>query len=606
MAGRKDKNLRYLDNPQTKNLYLEIKELNNEPLDLSELIKRKKDPIISPTAMIGHQKVSPKNIFLQNPDLFSIGDWSIIDHFCSISTKVKIGKYVHITPHTTLGGGIDNTITIEDHISIAHSSALYTGNLTPGDVFTIYPREFAINKGVKGDINIGKYAAVGALSFISPDNNIPEGVFIGTHCFVPTNYKFEPWGVYARNWNKGGKLMRIRDRTPKEIKSTKKQALIAEKTAKLHSLLIKMSKKSYIPWWNPITNEKREKEFVRKVLDDNYPNDGYLTTQFEEKIKKLLKCKYAVAVTSGTTALFSSLKALEIGYGDEVIIPDVTFIATANAVEMTNAKPVLADVELDTANLDPISFERLITSKTKAVIPVHVSGRAANLKQIIKIAKKHNIAVIEDAAEALMSKYNNKYLGTLGNIGCYSLSPNKIITSGQGGITVTNNKKVYQRLREIKDQGSPKRGSAGFGPINNVGYNFKFTNLQAGVALAQLSYLKTRVKRMMRNHKLYKKYLKGIDGITLMKFDTKAGEIPQWSDIITNKPEKLVKAFEKNNIGYRRYWPPIHTQKPYKKPDKYFPNSNQLFKNALWLASAYTLTDSDIKYVCKIIKNNLH
>src|SRR3989344_3587981 len=174
-----------------------------------------------------------------------------------------------------------------------------------------------------------------------------------------------------------------------------------------------------IPWWMPKV-EKEDYEFIKKALDANFVNEGPLTAQFENEIAKLVGAKYAVATTSGTAAIFLSLKALGIGYGDEVIVPDMTFIATANAVEMTGAKPVLVDINPKTLNMDPNKFADGITNKTKAVIPVHVSGRAAEIEKIMKIAQEKNIHVVEDAAEAFTSKHRGKCLGTYGIAGCLS------------------------------------------------------------------------------------------------------------------------------------------------------------------------------------------
>ncbi|SVB90055.1 uncharacterized protein METZ01_LOCUS242909, partial [marine metagenome] len=173
---------------------------------------------------------------------------------------------------------------------------------------------------------------------------------------------------------------------------------------------------------------------------------------------------YAVGVTNGTSALFLALAALGIGHGDEVVVPDLTFIATANAVTLTGATPVLVDIDPATLTISPEAFEKAITAHTRAVIPVHISGRSADLPAIVAIAKEHGLAVVEDAAEAFASFHDGRALGTIGIAGCLSFSPNKTIMTGQGGMVLTDDEGLHLRLRELKDQGRPVRGTGGDDP----------------------------------------------------------------------------------------------------------------------------------------------
>ncbi|MBU1031637.1 DegT/DnrJ/EryC1/StrS family aminotransferase [Patescibacteria group bacterium] len=360
-----------------------------------------------------------------------------------------------------------------------------------------------------------------------------------------------------------------------------------------------------ISWWEPIIGDK-EKILVDKVLKSNFLNDGELTAKFEKKVASLVGSKYAIAVTSGTMAIYLALKAVGVGRDDEVIIPDMTFIATANAVEMCGAKPVLVDVDPETLTIDMQGIKKAITKKTKAIIPVHVSGRPADINEVLKIAKENNLFVIEDAAEAFMSKYKGRYLGTYGDTGCFSFSPPKIITTGQGGIIVTNNTKIYQSLKELKDHGRPNRGTGGNDIHYSIGFNFKYTNLQAAVGLGQLFYLKKRMQRMKKINFLYRKYLNDVKGIKIFDLDLENGGLPLWTDALVEKRDALDKFLKEKGIHCRRFWFPIHTQKPYKNPDKNFPNSSKLSSNALWLPSAFTMTDKDVKYVATLIKDFLN
>jgi perosamine synthetase len=357
-----------------------------------------------------------------------------------------------------------------------------------------------------------------------------------------------------------------------------------------------------IDWWEPQVGGK-EKELLLQVLDSNFLNDGEFTTRFEQQLADLLGCKHAVAVTSGTSALFLALAASGIGPGDEVIVPDITFIATANAVSMTGAKPVLVDIDPDTLNLSPAEFKKSITSKTKAVIPVHISGRPADMTPILEIAENHDLVVIEDAAEALLSKLNGKCLGTYGKAGIMSFSPNKTITTGQGGVILTDDDALEVRLRELKDQGRPVRGTGGDDNHDRIGYNFKLTNIQAAIGIAQLDELENRTNRMKETYLQYVDGLKGLEELTLFPFTVEKGEVPQWVDALSPRRDELVEYLLKQNIICRKFWFPLHTHKPYSLPDDQFPQSTTLSLKAFWLPSSFLLTKTEIEQVCQHIRS---
>lgn len=357
-----------------------------------------------------------------------------------------------------------------------------------------------------------------------------------------------------------------------------------------------------IPWWMPQVGSAEERRLINQALDDNYINEGKLVEEFEKNIAKLVGAKYAIATTSCTAGIFLALKALGIGNGDEVIVPDITFIATANAVDLTSAKPILVDIFPNTLNINTEAIRKAITPRTKAIIPVHVTGRGANMEEILKIATEHKLLVVEDAAEALTSKQKNKYLGTFGHAGCFSFSPNKTITTGQGGMVVTDDENIYNHLKMLKDQGRPVRGTGGDDRHDIIGYNFKMTDLQAAVGLGQLTFLQTRTKRMKKNHQLYQENLKDIKEIFIYKTNLLDEELPQWTDIRTEKRDELAQFLKEQNIDTRKYWFPLHRQLAYKLPDDHFPNSTKLSPLSLWLPSAFTLTDRDILTVCEKIK----
>ena len=356
-----------------------------------------------------------------------------------------------------------------------------------------------------------------------------------------------------------------------------------------------------IPWWQPQLAESEE-HLVVAVLRSNYLNEGDVTAAFEREAAAMFGAQHGVATTSGTTAIFLALAALGIGHGDEVIVPDVTFIATANAVTLTGAIPVLVDVDPSTLALDPLAFERAVTQRTKAVVPVHVSGRAADMDAILEVSRRRGIAVVEDAAEALLSKYQGRCLGTLGVMGCYSFSPNKTITTGQGGLVVTDDDALAVRLRELKDQGRPVRGTGGNDVHAVIGFNFKMTNLQAAVGVGQLARLETRAAHLRDLYRWYQAGLDGVTGIRLMPFDVEHGETPQWVDAIAQHRDALVEHLRRLDMHCRPFWFPIHTQVPYAKPDAGYPVSSRLMPSAVWLPSALQLTEDDVRLVCQEIR----
>ncbi len=358
----------------------------------------------------------------------------------------------------------------------------------------------------------------------------------------------------------------------------------------------------------PVINSQEVANLTKKILKENFPNEGKLVRSFEKKISTLLRVKYALTSTSGTTAIFLGLKALNLKPNDEVLVPNITFQATANAVSLAGFKPVLVDVN-HTNNLICLkSLKKKITNKTKVIIPVHVSGRGNNIKEICKIAKKNKIDVIEDSAEAFMSKYESKFLGTYGKIGCYSFAPNKIITMGQGGLIVTNDKKIYKKLLKLRDQGRTNSVMTGEDEYDTIGFNFKITNMQGALGISQLRDIKSRIKILKRNYKFYKDNLITNKNFKIIQFNIKKGEVPLWVDISCSKRNKLYNYLRNKEIYCRYYWKPLNTTKPYKKSFSTLPASKSLYGKLMWLPSSLKLTKKDLSKVCgyinKFIKQN--
>lgn len=355
-----------------------------------------------------------------------------------------------------------------------------------------------------------------------------------------------------------------------------------------------------IPWWTPqMTGNELER--IRQVLESNYLNEGEVTAEFERRIAERTGAAHAVAVTSGTIAIFAALAAAGVEKGDEVIVPDLTFIATANAVTLTGATPVLVDIDPRTLTLDPAKAEAALGPRTKAIVPVHVSGRGADMGRLCALAARHGLVVVEDAAEAFVSRRAGRALGTIGHAGCLSFSPNKSITTGQGGMVLTDDAALAGRVRELKDQGRPARGTGGDDLHPSLGFNFKLTNLQSAVGLAQLEALDARLERQRSIYRRYAERLAGAPGIVLPGFDLDDGETPLWTDALIERRDALDRYLSERGMGCRRFWLPIHTQAPYRSAEADLPNSVLAGARAIWLPSAFTLSDADVDAVCDAI-----
>jgi len=373
---------------------------------------------------------------------------------------------------------------------------------------------------------------------------------------------------------------------------------------------MKPAKKKRIAFSDPLIPANETIKAIKKVINSNFPNEAKFTRLFEKKASKLLNVRYSVACTSGTAAIFLALKSLGLKRNDEILVPNITFAATINAIKLLEAKPILVDVNKENLLMDLIDLKRKINNKTKAILPVHVSGRGSNIQSIKKIAKNKKIYLVEDAAEAFMSKLDKDYYGTFGQIGCFSFAPNKIITTGQGGLVVTNDLKIYKKLLLFKNQGRVgKTSGGGDDRYLSAGFNFKITDLQAALGLVQMKTLNNRIKKLKYFNNFYKKNLIQNKNFKLFNFDISRGEIPLWSDVYCIKTAKLLNYLKKNNIHGRSFWKPINTCEPYKQSFRGLKNSKLLFNKLMWLPSSQNINLKDLKNICelinKFIKKNL-
>jgi len=353
---------------------------------------------------------------------------------------------------------------------------------------------------------------------------------------------------------------------------------------------------------------KEEKAELNSVIDSGWFTEGAKTQEFEKRFADFVGCKYACATTSGTSALSLALKSQNIGKGDEVIVPDLTFVASPNSIEMIGAKPILVDIESDSLNLDLEKVSKLISKKTKAIMPVDFNGRSTNMYQLRKIAKENNLLLIEDACHAIGCHYNKKHMGNFSDVSVFSFSTPKIITTGQGGMIITNNKKTYDRCMELKDFGRSKGKKSNMMTSfehNSIGYNFKFTEFQAAVGIAQMKKLGKRVLKKKKMFKLYRELLSEIHEIEFIETDLK--KITPWMIDIFLKNKKirneLIDFLKKKDIETRIYYPPIHRLPPYKKKDSLYKITSNISDRGLWVPSSITITEKQIQTVCESIKD---
>ncbi|HSX40480.1 MAG TPA: DegT/DnrJ/EryC1/StrS family aminotransferase [Candidatus Saccharimonadales bacterium] len=352
----------------------------------------------------------------------------------------------------------------------------------------------------------------------------------------------------------------------------------------------------YIAQMEPWIGKEEEKEIL-SVLKSGWITENKKTAELEDILGKFVGSRFCHMLPNGTATLFTALKVLGIGKGDEVIVPDFTMVACPNSIVLSGATPVFVDINKEDLCLDLDDVEKKITKKTKAIMPVALNGRTYDIKKLLKIAKRHKLFVIEDVAQGLGCYYNGKHLGTFGNIGSFSFSTPKVITTAQGGALVTNNRKLSDRIIRMKDFGRIDRSSQNH---DEIGFNFKFNDILSAIGVAQMKKLHSRLKRKKEMYKLYKKELSGIKQISFI--DTDLSQTSPWFiDIIIPDPLKLKSYLKTQGIGSREFYPAIHTTKPYRGSGK-FPNSLWASKHGLWLPSSTFLTNSDIIGVCSVVK----
>lgn len=351
---------------------------------------------------------------------------------------------------------------------------------------------------------------------------------------------------------------------------------------------------------------QKEIDYVNDAIRNGW-NDhwGDYIKKFEKSFAEYIGVKYALTTSSCTGALHLALIAAGIGKGNEVIVPDLTWVATASAVRYVNAEPVFADILKDSWCIDPNSIEQRITKKTKAIIPVHLYGQPALMDEINDIAKKHNLIVIEDAAPSVGAVYNSKRTGTFGDIACFSFQGAKLMVTGEGGMIVTNNEDLYNKIKHFAEHG---RASTGF-DISDVGFKYKMSNIQAALGLAQLERINELILKKEQIFKWYSEELNGIDGILLNKDgDPHEKSIFWMTSIVLNRKfnrsrNEIMKALHDQYIDTRPFFPQVSSFRMFKATDN--PVASYISENGINLPSGHDRTQDEIIYISQNLKKLL-
>lgn len=372
-----------------------------------------------------------------------------------------------------------------------------------------------------------------------------------------------------------------------------------------------ITEQKYIPVCEPYLGGN-EKKYVMNCMETGWiSSSGKYVKAFEESFSAYCDCNYGVAVCNGTVSLHLALTALGIGKGDEVIIPNFTMIASAYAVCYTGAKPVFVDADADTWNIDTNKIEEKITKNTKAIMPVHIFGNPCNMSKIEEIAKKYNLYIIEDAAEAHGALYNGKKVGSFSDIASFSFFANKNLTTGEGGMVVMKNENYYDKCRYLKNMSFPINAPRIY-QHNDIGFNYRMSNIHAAIGLAQVEKADEYRDMRIKNHNLYKKYLSEVDGITFQKDEENSLNVNWMNTILLDtkkyghSKEELIEHLKNNGVDTRLLFTGMHRQKCLLdfgcdcQGD--YPVTDNLTQNGFYLPSASNLSEDDIKYICNLIK----
>jgi dTDP-4-amino-4,6-dideoxygalactose transaminase len=356
----------------------------------------------------------------------------------------------------------------------------------------------------------------------------------------------------------------------------------------------------------PFTNE-RELEEIAKVLSTGYLTQGPKTVEFEQKVADYIGCKYAFAMSSCTTALHLALVVLDIKPGDEVLVADFTFPATANVVVQLGATPVLVDIDLDTLTMNTEDMRRKITPRTKAVMPVDGFGCAADYDPILMIAAEHNLPVVEDAATAIGTKYYDRYCGNLSTMGCFSFHPRKVITTGEGGMITTNDSELAERIKLLRSHGGVRRGA--WFQYEAAGFNYRLSDVLGAIGVAQMEKLPWIIERKRELAMSLSGRLSQIPGIRIPMEPKWGGHIYQSYVILVDENinrDKVVEDMKTRGIETTLGTYALHDQPFFQREFGYksgqLPNSHAAFTRTITLPLYPQMNESDLDQIADTLK----
>jgi len=353
-----------------------------------------------------------------------------------------------------------------------------------------------------------------------------------------------------------------------------------------------------------------EIDYVNDAVKNGWNNNwnSYLI-KLEEGFKEKFNFKHALLTSSCTGAMHMAIRALGIGPGDEVIVPELTWVATATVVNYVGATPIFVDVDKHTWTIDPESYKNAITKKTKAVMPVHLYGHPAKMDEIMAISKEHNIRIIEDAAPAIGATANDQYCGTFGDVSAFSFQGAKMMVTGEGGILLTNDDAVFANVKQFSEHGRSKDPDNTFW-IETIGYKYKMSNIQAALGLAQFERIDELIEKKRLIFSWYEEFLNGLEGVSLNREADWAKSIYWMTSIMLNQDfsisrNQLMTKLKEDGIDSRPVFPTI-SKYPMWKSDCHNPNAIAISENSINLPSGHNLTKKEVNYVCESIIKNLN
>ncbi len=359
----------------------------------------------------------------------------------------------------------------------------------------------------------------------------------------------------------------------------------------------------FINQMEPCFDEHEREALNQYLLSGGWGTEFKQTRVFEDMIKEYTGAKHCWIMANGTVSLSAALIAVGVGVGDEVICPDYTMVATPNSAELIGAKAKFVDIERNSLCMDFEAMKAAVTEKTKAVLLVSINGRYPKDMQVfVDFCKETGIHLIEDAAQSLGSFCKGKHLGRYGEIGSFSFSAPKIITTGQGGALITDDDELADRIKKIRDFG---RVSGGSDHYLAKGWNFKFSDFQGVIGIEQMKKLPDRVTRKKEMGKLYTELLKDIPGVDLIPTNF-SDTAPWFFDILCERREELQSYLKANGIGTRPFYPPLHSEPAYGYLDLQFPITEEIAGKGLWLPSSIFITDNQIEYICNKVRDFYH